>query len=95
MNIDQLMHTSAYLQNMQYETRISKAEERETEPEDTVSQKPVDLDQIDFGEGDEAMAQIRQKHGIGVYQMIKTDPALAWSMKGESYPTAIRVNKSV
>ncbi len=65
----------------------------ETAPE--VLAESADMDQIDFSEGDRAIAQIRQIHGKGVCQMVGTDPALAWSVKGQTWPSAARVNQRV
>ena len=100
MGINKIMNTSAYYQSMQYGSGISDMQKEEGDiglPEAMSKDQEefVDMDQIDFEEGDRAISQIRQSRGKGVYQTVSSDPALAWSVKRQTYPSALRVDKKV
>ena len=89
-----------YRAGIQYSSRTPDMQREEEDirlPEAApeVLAESVDRDQIDFSEGNRAIAQIRQIHGKGVCQMVGTDPALAWSVKGQTWPPAARVNRTV
>ncbi len=96
MEINNVKNTVAWMRSMQYEMQ-----QEEPDGEDTILQEvkteetEADLDRIDFQEGDQALTQIRQRHGKGVYETVEDDPALAWSVKGQTYPSAVRVDRSV
>ena len=96
MEINNVTNTVAWMRRMQYEMQ-----QEEPDGEDTILQEvkteetEADLDRIDFQEGDQALTQIRQRHGKGVYETVEDDPALAWSVKGQTYPSAVRVDRSV
>ncbi|MCI8823080.1 MAG: hypothetical protein HFI15_11350 [Lachnospiraceae bacterium] len=96
MEINNVTNTVAWMRSMQYEMQ-----QEEPDGEDTILQEvkteetEADLDRIDFQEGDQALTQIRQRHGKGVYETVEDDPALAWSVKGQTYPSAVRVDRSV
>lgn len=99
MGIDKIMNTSAYFQSIQYSSRIMDTQGEEdtglSESAAEIPAEPADLDQIDFSEGNQAISQNRQIHGKEVYQTVGTDPALAWSVKGQTWPSAARVNQRV
>ena len=96
MEINNVTNTVAWMRSMQYEMQ-----QEEPDGEDTILQEvkteetEADLDRIDIQEGDQALTQIRQRHGKGVYETVEDDPALAWSVKGQTYPSAVRVDRSV
>ena len=96
MEINNVTNTVSWMRSMQYEMQ-----QEEPDGEDTILQEvkteetEADLDRIDFQEGDQALTQIRQRHGKGVYETVEDDPALAWSVKGQTYPSAVRVDRSV
>ena len=96
MEINNVTNTVAWMRSMQYEMQ-----QEEPDGEDTILQEvkteetEADLDRIDFQEGDQALTQIRQRHGKAVYETVEDDPALAWSVKGQTYPSAVRVDRSV
>lgn len=96
MEINNVTNTVAWMRSMQYEMQ-----QEEPDGEDTILQEvkteetEADLDRIDFQEGDQALTQIRQRHGKGVYETVEDDPALAWSVKGQTYSSAVRVDRSV
>ena len=96
MEINNVTNTVAWMRSMQYEMQ-----QEEPDGEDTILQEvkteetEADLDRMDFQEGDQALTQIRQRHGKGVYETVEDDPALAWSVKGQTYPSAVRVDRSV
>lgn len=96
MEINNVTNTVAWMRSMQYEMQ-----QEEPDGEDMILQEvkteetEADLDRIDFQEGDQALTQIRQRHGKGVYETVEDDPALAWSVKGQTYPSAVRVDRSV
>ena len=96
MEINNVTNTVAWMRSMQYEMQ-----QEEPDGEDTILQEvkteetEADLDRIDFQEGEQALTQIRQRHGKGVYETGEDDPALAWSVKGQTYPSAVRVDRSV
>ena len=96
MEINNVTNTVAWMRSMQYEMQ-----QEEPDGEDTILQEvkteetEADLDRIDFQEGEQALTQIRQRHGKGVYETVEDDPALAWSVKGQTYPSAVRVDRSV
>ena len=100
MEIDNIMNTIAWMRSMQYE-RSPEMQPEEPDGEEAILQeakteeKEADLDQVDFQGGDQALTQIRRKHGTGVYETVEDDPALAWSVKGQTYPSAMRVDRSV
>ena len=91
MEINNVTNTVAWMRSMQYEMQ-----QEEPDGEDTILQEvkteetEADLDRIDFQEGDQALTQIRQRH-----ETVEDDPALAWSVKGQTYPSAVRVDRSV
>lgn len=96
MEINNVTNTVAWMRSMQY-----GMQQEEPDGEDMILQEvkteetEADLDRIDFQEGDQALTQIRQRHGKGVYETVEDDPALAWSVKGQTYPSAVRVDRSV
>lgn len=100
MEINHVMNTVAWMRSIQYE-RKADTQLEQSDGEDAVLQKEkaetkeADMDRVDFQEGDQALTQIRQKHGKGVYETVIDDPALAWSVKGQTYPSAVRVDRSV
>ena len=80
MEINNVTNTVAWMRSMQYEMQ-----QEEPDGEDTILQEVKT----------EALTQIRQRHGKGVYETVEDDPALAWSVKGQTYPSAVRVDRSV
>lgn len=100
MEIDRIMHANAWIRNMQYESEPDiQPEEKDGEDAVLQEEKPgtreAKVDRVDLQEGDRMLTQIRQRHGKGVYQTVENDPALAWSVKGQTYPVAVRVDKIV
>lgn len=96
--MDKIMNTIAWTRSIQYERKPGMQPDELT-GEDLQKRKTekneVDMDQVDFQEGKQALTRIRQKHGKDVYGMVEEDPALAWSVKGQTYPSAVRVDRSV
>lgn len=96
MEINNVTNTVAWMRSMQYEMQQEKPDGEDTILQEVKTEETeADLDRIDFQEGDQALTQIRQRHGKGVYETVEDDPALAWSVKGQTYPSAVRVDRSV
>lgn len=99
MEIDNSMHTGVWTQSVQYEKRAALSPEEtdggHTGPQEGGAEEALDMDRIEFEEGDQALAQLRQKYGKGVYRAVEDDPALAWSVGGRTYPSASCVDRSV
>lgn len=99
MEIDNVRRTIAWMRSMQYEGRPDMESERRKEEDAALKEerpeaKETDMDRVDFQEGDQALTQLRQEYGKSVYETVVEDPALAWSVKGQTWPPAVHVDRN-